>query len=106
MTKMHSFLLKQSYNLTKLKEKKRRSSISHYLFKKQTLLKVKTTIIFRVKNKYNYSKLFRQPFGPKNSELWCELFCPLVNIRKLDFKKKIDRLITIRNIFSTVTVQN
>ena len=54
--------------LTKLKNSLWQSSESHCLFKKQTLLEVKTTIILRVTKKNINLKLFRKPFGPINTE--------------------------------------
>ena len=39
-----------SYKFTKLREKWRHSSISHYLFENQIFLKVKTNISFQVIN--------------------------------------------------------
>ena len=83
--------------MNKIKEKLRQSSISHYLLNNQILLKVKTTISFKIK--YNNVDLIRKPFGPIISEFWFEMFCYLINIKKIHFFNKKDRLITIRIVF-------
>ena len=46
----HSFIADNKLQVDQIERKIERSSISHYLFENQILLKVKTTISFQVKN--------------------------------------------------------
>ena len=41
-------------------------------------------------------ELIRKPIGPIISELWIEMFCYLINLKKNEFFCKKDRLIKIR----------
>ena len=48
--KEHSFFADTKLQVDQIKKKRRKSSVSHYLFKNQLLLKVETIINFQVKN--------------------------------------------------------
>ena len=103
-------LLTLSYKLTKLREKWRQISISHYFFKIKYFLKVKTTIsLINIKlykkTRLNKLELLWKSNGSITYELWFELFGSLIKTwRRSNFFNKKDRLITIQ-FFWIVIVQ-